>query len=662
MDNRAVNEFGYRRDIDGLRAVAVIMVVWFHAFPNTLKGGFVGVDIFFVISGYLISGIIFAALDAKTFSLVHFYQRRARRILPALLVVIAVTLIAGWLIMTPDELSELGKHAASATLFVANITYWQQSGYFDSAAEFKPLLHLWSLGVEEQFYFLLPPILWLTYGRPRQLLILVLIGAASFACNIFYIFQQDSVSSFFLPQARVWEFLAGTALALQQRKSGADWLEKSRFRDAGSIIGLITVLASGYFCRDGNYPGFAALAPVTGTALIIAAGSQSWASRYVLSLKPAVGIGLISYSLYLWHWPVLAIPRIITMQPPTAAVSTLAVLLSIALAILSYRFIELPFRKRPANAAMTTLLAAQAVFVFALGLVALAKPGPTLPTWSLAADESRILRSVKAWDFPNMRWKPFKVEGVTFYARKSGLEREALFIGDSNVEQYAPRVDELISRDAQGHLSAVFASSPGGPPIPGVVRADNLASDRYVRTALRYAQQSKVDTVVIGALWHGFLGLNSESYVYSDKEPWRGKTLHSDNGRHALDALSAVLTTLRDAGKKMYLILPLPTGDAFDPQMLFRRTAFSVEITSKGGAARTVLMADIAPVWSALVRIANDAGAILVDPFASLCSHDTCPAIDVDGEALYRDKNHLSPYYVRTHATFIDPLLVAQNK
>ena len=649
-------ELAYRRDIDGLRALAVVFVILFHAFPQALRAGFIGVDIFFVISGYLISGLIFSALDAKTFSFANFYHRRARRILPALLAVLGAALLAGWLTMIPAEFSELGKHAAAASLFVANWAYWLQAGYFDSAASLKPLLHIWSLGVEEQFYFFLPPLLWLIHRHRWRLQIVTLVGLASFACNILYIALHRDVSSFFLPQARVWEFLAGTALVLLQRQKHP-WLSGHGLNnEIGSLVGLGLIVASAIFCNHAHYPGFWALGPVAGSVMIIAGGPRAWINRRILSLGPVVFIGLISYSLYLWHWPLLTFPRI-AIGPLSIGARVGAIALSVFFAVLSYRFVELPFRRRPANAATSRILALPAVCVLALALIAFANVGQTLPVWSLTRGESRIIRAVNAWDYPNKSWKQLKAEGRRFYAMTSSQKGEALFIGDSDVEQYAPRVAELIRREPQHALTAVFATEAGCPPIPGVERREHEACD-YMTAAMAYARQSNVKAIAISARWSVCLDDNDNCY-YTDPGPWRRKPLRSDSAKHAFDRLETFLKELSESNKKVYLILSIPTGRSLDPQNLFKRSAFSIKIGNTGGVSKAALLAEYAPFRSELRRVAQESGAVVIDPMVILCSGDKCPAIAPDGEAMYRNSTHLSPYFARAHATFIDPVVLS---
>src|SRR5262245_40012984 len=301
---------GYRPDVDGLRAVAVLAVLAYHAFPSLAPGGFAGVDVFFVISGYLITGIILDDLERGRFTYRNFYWRRIRRIFPALILVLVACLALGWLVLLPDEYAQLGKHVAAGAGVVSNIALWREAGYFDSAAELKPLLHLWSLGVEEQYY-LAWPLLLLLFRRHMGWMIVAL-GAASFALNIWMVGTHPT-AAFYLPFTRFWELLAGSYLAFAVRKENPS----PYFSMVGA--GLIVL---GFILLEPQkaFPGWWALLPVLGAALLIRAGPQGWVNRRVLAHPAMVFVGLISYPLYLWHWPLLTYARIVHGgEPPVAA-------------------------------------------------------------------------------------------------------------------------------------------------------------------------------------------------------------------------------------------------------------------------------------------------------------------------------------------------------
>lgn len=347
------DESAYRPDIDGLRAIAILSVILFHAFPRIVGGGFVGVDVFFVISGYLISKIIFSNLADGSFSFLDFYYRRIKRIFPALLLVIVASLVAGWFFLVPNELKLLGKHAAAGSGFVQNFALWGEAGYFDSASEQKPLMHLWSLAVEEQFYVLYPLLMWCAWRfRHKILLAISTLALLSFGVNV-YLIRYDVSAAFFLPQARFWELMLGGLLAYAH-VFRADWrarfaarLQSQQDAICGGLaaLGFVLVIASVLLFRKSmDFPGWLALLPTTGAFLIICAGPQAWVNKTILSSRIMRFFGKISYPLYMWHWPVLSFLLIIRTKslPPAGAIIVLA--LCVLLAWLTYRFVECPIR------------------------------------------------------------------------------------------------------------------------------------------------------------------------------------------------------------------------------------------------------------------------------------------------------------------------------
>lgn len=355
----------YRPDIDGLRAVAVLSVVGFHAFPKTVDSGFIGVDIFFVISGFLISSIIFSSLERDSFSFFEFYGRRVRRIFPALIVVLATCFALGWVALLADEYKQLGKHIAGGAGFVSNLVLWGESSYFDNASDTKPLLHLWSLGVEEQFYIVWPLLLWAVWKkRTNTLAIIAAIALVSFVLSA-STYRDDSTANFYSPQTRFWELLAGSLLAyftlhspnlfLNARAkleawlaratgTGPGWVAGMSLRDIQSLLGGFMIAIGLAYVSKRHFPGVGALLPVLGAVLLISAGKQAILNRVVLSNPLLVWFGLISYPLYLWHWPLLSFARIVGSGTPEPAIRVAAVLMAIVLAWLTYRLVEKPLR------------------------------------------------------------------------------------------------------------------------------------------------------------------------------------------------------------------------------------------------------------------------------------------------------------------------------
>ncbi len=355
----------YRPDIDGLRAIAVTLVVNFHAFPEAVPGGFIGVDIFFVISGFLITGIVARELASDRFSLLHFYDRRIKRIFPALLVVLAAVLVLGFLWMLPEAYARLSTDVFASAAFSANIALLLQSGYFDVESVKKPLLHLWSLGIEEQFYLVWPPILMLAARFRVSLLTVAAIGLFSFALNVALI-GSNPVATFYLPFTRGWELLAGAALACAWDRIPQD-ASSSRWR-AGIGLALIAI-AAGVLDPHRAFPGWWAILPVAGGALLLSAPATWMASR-LLGSRPFVVVGLISYPLYLWHWPLLVFFATIKFAPLTLLERELVIWLSIALAWATYRLVEVPIRfGRPSRLNVAALGSAMLLIAIAGGVI-----------------------------------------------------------------------------------------------------------------------------------------------------------------------------------------------------------------------------------------------------------------------------------------------------
>lgn len=345
----------YRRDVDGLRAIAVLFVIGFHYFPSAFPGGFVGVDVFFIISGFLITGLIRQDIAADRFSIAQFYGRRIRRIFPALILVLLVALGMGFLFMLPDAFRTLGLNVAASAGFVANIALWLQQDYFAQSAEFNPLLHIWSLGVEEQFYLVWPLILMMLAVRRSAIPVAVGLAVLSFVVNVVQS-GNDPVSAFFLPFSRFWELGAGAVLALLHARAGRPVLEREW---AGWVGLLLLAVAMVVIDRDRAFPGWWALLPVAGATLLIAAGENARPNRVFLSQPALVYIGLISYPLYLWHWLLLVFARIIRFQKePTVIMSVGLILAAGVLAHLTYRFVERPIRSAGRLSTKAVFLAA----------------------------------------------------------------------------------------------------------------------------------------------------------------------------------------------------------------------------------------------------------------------------------------------------------------
>ncbi|SFD26837.1 acyltransferase family protein [Tropicimonas isoalkanivorans] len=416
----------YRPEVDGLRAVAVLPVILFHAGFQVFSGGFVGVDVFFVISGYLITSILIGELEAGNFSIVRFYERRARRILPALYTVLLVCVPFAILLMNPYQVQKFFESVTSVIFFVSNVFFWRQHGYFAEASELQPLLHTWSLAVEEQYYLLFPIFLWIVwrFGRSRVFWSLAVVSFLSFLiCEWGWRNKPDA--NFFLAPSRAWELLAGSiaALILAGRPQ--------RSSNLASGLGLALILFSIFnFSYTTPFPSFYTLAPVVGTALIILfADRQTWVFS-ILASRPLVGVGMISYSAYLWHQPLFAFARIHTsMEPSRILMATLA-LLSLVLAYLTWRWVEQPFRKKGHGALFPTrrrvflASAAGSVVFVAISMGAIQSKGNIFNRF-----DPRVVEMMDVTEFQDLTWKAKRDLNMANF--QSQDRTKILVIGDS---------------------------------------------------------------------------------------------------------------------------------------------------------------------------------------------------------------------------------------
>lgn len=632
----------YRPDIDGMRALAVLAVVIFHAFPTALPGGFTGVDIFFVISGYLISSIIFRKVDAAAFSFADFYGRRVRRIFPALVLTFLFTYIFGWFWLMPDEFSSLGKHIAASAGFVQNFALKSEQGYFDMATNLKPLMHLWSLAIEEQFYLVFPfLILGATRFRINLFWFVILMGVASLGANL-YVVATNPAKAYFLPHVRFWELLAGSFIAYLHGSKYAQLADRlQQFRMPMSLSG-IALIFMGLFIIEKNYsfPGWWAMLPVGGTALFIFAGPQAWINRFIFSSKPMVGIGLISYPLYLWHWPLLSFAHITEMGAPSVYFRLGAVLLAFVLAYMTYVFVEKPIRFGAKKKRSTVFL------VCAVSLAGLV--GYATHFYKGFEDRmekyAKIYKAAGEWKYPdNMTTETY--EGINYYFRKTDRQERTLFIGDSNIEQYYPRIDELSDLDPKTTKSAIFKTGGGCCPIPGYKFED---THKHCRTLMEDAKQlstiEDVDTVVIGSNWYGYMHKQYGTELY----------------REWLRNLSDYIKGIVAQNKRVYIVTNIPIGIELDPKYILNRSLLKYPLgisLREGGIEKSKLGDLYGQVQQDLEKVALESGATIINPMDFLCENNQCRSLDTDGEPMFKDSTHLRPFFVRNKATFIDKVV-----
>jgi peptidoglycan/LPS O-acetylase OafA/YrhL len=505
VDEAHATPLRYRPDIDGLRALAVLPVLLYHAFPAAMPGGFIGVDIFFVISGYLITGIIHQQMLAKTFGIAGFYARRIRRIFPALIVVVLVTLLIGCYSLPPREMTSLGSNIAGSAVFIQNFVLLGQVGYFDQVADKKPLLHLWSLGIEEQYYIVWPLLLSLIGAwRARSLAITAALGVASFiACVIVQRYAPDY--AFYLPVTRAWELLVGSGLALWMngRSIGPNG-QLPALQDYRQVVSLgallVIIVALLRYNPRIPHPGYFTLAPVLAAAVLLAM-RDTFVHRYVLSARPAVLIGLISYPLYLWHYPLMAYARIHFVDGVPPRVMWIIIAASIVLAWLTYQLIERPIRfgRRRISIKVAALIGSMVV-LGAVGLTADLSKG--LPI--------RIPADVRAFMLDGSetgpRWRSGKCllqpeqSAADFAPECAGTGRRPLIAvwGDSYAASLYPGLKYF--GDQRGFDVAEFTAS-SCPPLVGYSNAQRRVCKGANDYVVQRLAELKPEAVVFYTTW-----------------------------------------------------------------------------------------------------------------------------------------------------------------
>jgi peptidoglycan/LPS O-acetylase OafA/YrhL len=644
----------YRPDIDGLRAVAVLSVVIYHAFPFALPGGFAGVDIFFVISGYLISGILFKSLAEGRFSFVEFYARRIRRIFPALIVMLILIIAAGYYYLLSDEFEQIGKHIAASCVFIQNITFLNESGYFDSASELKPLLHLWSLAVEEQFYICFPPLLIVLFRNKWSIAwILVAFISISFLSNL-VISEKDNAKDFFLTQYRCWELIAGGLLSFTHFSKG----HGTRFGNVYSIFGLVLITFSLVCLNDSNpYPGWRAVLPVTGAVLLIAAGPTRIINRWLLSNPITLWVGLISYPLYLFHWPLLSFLHILKGKNPTASSITTAVVLSFVLAAVTYHLIEKRIRYSRSRWTIPILIAA---FLISGGVGILIWQKKLSPRSSDLGFDEHVKASLDKNYFEGLKATRLN-KTIQIYEFNKDC-KQTLYIGDSHMQQCVPRILKLCKNGQAGDRGFLFLTFGGLAPIPGLsgsFGAQAQPYDIFIPRMLELANQPNVDRIVIAANWCFYFNWGSK------KHEIKGLQLNVIEGlQAALASFRGMLESFVANGKEVYVILNIATEDSFHPKyMIDREINGKISIKPRSYTVRDFreikgeMQITQGELMDRIKSLAEKAGAKVINPLEFLSKDGICFRF-FDGLPVYRDGNHLRASFVRDHATYLDETII----
>ncbi len=635
----------YRADIDGLRAVAIVPVVFFHTGLG-FSGGFVGVDIFFVISGYLLSRIVIQEMEENRFSFMRFYERRFRRLAPAFIAMLVATYLTFSFIMLPEDFEALGRSALAATFFYANFHYYNTIDYFSQSADLMPLLHMWSLAIEEQFYALLPLSVMITlWIFPRRWLPF-LIGLAllcSFALCVYYTSSYRPFA-FYMPHTRAWELLVGTLLAalptLRCNERKANWL--------GSAALLAIALAVFVYDERAPFPGWLAGIPVLATAVLIYSGSaspRSWPVRF-LALPPFVFIGKISYSLYLWHWPVIVFTKYADLSPDSLLTQMCCVAVSVGLAIISWALIEQPVRRRQAFVSLKAVYFGAIVSGSAMALIAVA----IIQTGGFPNRVPDHLQTLL--DFENIHdERCFIVDGNRTMDAQPCLRGDIdqmpsfFLIGDSHANALSPG---LFAAAETERRSGLQFTGPGLFPGIGMrLVGSNRTDPRFERVLEMIAQRPEIKTVIVSASWADYaLGRNWKgwSWLYQDDVSF---ATHSDeNAAIVQRAIARLVEHLPN--RHIILLDDVPAGIDLDINFFVRRSMLqSIDPKSAVLPHSEVVNRRTAYV-PILAEIADKFDHVEFIPiFSGFCMDGNgCPLFSSDGNMMpmYADGDHLSEF------------------
>lgn len=639
----------YRPDIDGLRAIAVLAVLAFHLDFSSVSGGFVGVDVFFVISGFLIASIIGQELEAGKFSIWRFYERRMRRIFPALFAMTIVATGVGCWLLLPVDLTNFAQSVAAAAVFASNLLFIAEAGYFDADAKLKPLLHTWSLAVEEQFYLVFPLLLWAVWTTKKlRNWLLAAMGIVSFLAALIgeYAFPA---TNFFLSPTRFWELMIGAILALTAMPVAKPWMATA----IGWIGGGMIAWAAMVYTPQTPFPGLAAIPPCLGAAALIYAGRSSAAGQAynvsltrLLSQPLFVGIGLISYSLYLWHWPIIVYFKYVTVRPLELMDQVTLAVLALLLAVASWHWIEQPFRRRRLLKTQRHVMAASGLAIavaFILGVV-LAKSGgwpARLDPAVATAARDQIYRSYT---------KDCQAFGdADFEMCRRGApsaEPRFMFLGDSHAGSMSVAVFEAAD---ELDMAGLQITVPGYRPFLGFVRPGYELTDRETDQRLRRILDRipEITDIIVLAHWR-----QASEVGYVD----------ADGGFHAGNqAIESGLSALFEAypKRRFWLLSDYPISDRFGANRYARQLRFGH--TPDVGIDRADHAKSTAAIDRALARLAAHSHVLHLSLDDVFCDKLMCTAVE-NGRSLYRDPDHLTLDGARKATAFFEDLLTDINR
>lgn len=651
-----MSKTNYRSDIDGLRAVAVLLVVIFHAFPSAITGGFVGVDVFFVISGYLITGALRNGLEKPYYGIKQFYIHRIRRLFPALITICIATIVMGWFILMPDEYVQLGHHLTAGSLFFENFRLLLEAGYFDIESESKPLMHLWSLSVEEQFYLIFP-LLVIACAKASWRLdrAIVVLTITSLAACAWYSLHAPS-QGYFLPQSRFWEILCGALLQqLTYKNTSSNAKSTAHFTvwDFAGLFGVLSIIGCAFLITPNTpFPFPSAIPAVAGSALIIWAGQRAWINREVLGSRPMVAIGLISYPLYLWHWPLLSFLHIAKSGRTSDADRLMAVLLSIALAWATYKLIETPLRYRWKSHKAPQLLALGMVLISLLGAYIDHRKGLSFRTTSrvnaqygeTSHGSLKLLKESNNLAFGCGVRDEAMSKTVANCLHDTREVPTVAIIGDSKSEALA---GSLVSTSEPGYRMLYIGGTNANGALVPVISSNPIygSYQAWANTAIdSLANNPSLRVVVYVVATRALFKLKAEDSI--EDLPT------SPNAEVVYDGLNASIKQLTKTGKKVVIVVDNPTLP--DPKKCIGRiTGIKMIDTTLDLGEGTGCSIDLTqfqsqrkPYLDVLYRIQKNSpdGAVTIfDTIPHLCDIPTgkCSSIH-NGRLLYSYSDHIS--------------------
>ncbi len=611
-------DFRYRPEIDGLRAIAVTLVLLFHV-ELAFAGGFIGVDVFFVISGYLITGLIIKDQSRCKFSIMDFWKRRILRIFPAVFAIVLFTLVMGFFVLFPDEYMILGKSAFAQQCFLSNIYFQRNTGYFDGPAELQPLLHTWSLAVEEQFYFAFPFLMMglNRIGRSATIKAIVFLSIFSLLLSE-YMVRIDRSTAFYLLPFRAWEMLIGSLVCFLPTP-------QEKFDKAMSILSWLSLVViigtSMVYTSKTLFPGLAALAPCISSASFIYSNSRKvLGAGHLLASKPMVFIGLISYSLYLWHWPILVFWRQMQIFPLTAADAFGILAISLCVAILSWWFIEKPFRNLARKASFKSVLISNLLLSFFILVSSIAIYKGNGFEWRVPTESLRYAEFRKSKDFI-YEITPKQAEQASFPLNGDLNSKSTVLLwGDSHAMALAPGLNSACRKKGFGLYHATHSATP--PVLDFVyIFKSGLNSDgpRYNASVLQFVRERKVKLVVLAGVWSW----------YASQDVFKERL------RHTIEMIAST-------GAHVAVILDVAAQRVDPTSYVSRRTLMGLGLDYRGLPLAQHRNDNKAAEESIRLACRDLPNVHIIDPAGVFLDSDEIWQIRIGDELMYRDPVHLS--------------------